>query len=132
MYCPKCGASVMDGDNYCTKCGIELPPSGGDVKSITEVPLYYQRRASYHPKESTRITGEIYITNKRISFKPHLFMSPFDILYAEIADITQAFTIFLNTYFTIRMKNGREYMFSLNSVDISKTQSIVHLIRGQM
>lgn len=132
MYCPQCGASVMDGSNYCAKCGFGLPATEKVAGSTTEIPLFYQRRASYHPKESTRITGEFYITTKRISFKPHLFMKPFEIPYSEIGAITQAYTIFLNTYFTIRLKNGREYMFSLNSVDISKTQSVVNLIRGHM
>jgi hypothetical protein len=122
----------MDGDNYCAKCGVELSATGKAAGSTTEVPLFYQRRASYHPKESTRITGEFHITTKRISFKPHLFMNPFEITYLEIGAITQAYTIFLNTYFTVRLKNGREYMFSLNSVDISKTQSVVNLIRGYM
>lgn len=132
MCCPQCGAPVMEGDNYCAKCGVELSATGKSVGSATEVPLFYQRKASYHPKESTRITGEFYITSKRISFKPHLSMNPFEIPYSEIGAITQAYTIFLNTYFTVRLKNGREYMFSLNSVDISKTQSVVNLIRGYM
>lgn len=130
MYCPQCDASIKDGDNYCAKCGVRLSTAGSLAASTVEVPLYYQRRASYHPKEMSRITGEMHITTKRISFKPHFFMNPFDISYTEISDVTQAFTIFLNTYFTVRMKSGREYMFSLNSVDITKTQSIVNLIRG--
>lgn len=132
MYCPQCGASVMEGDNYCAKCGVELSATGKAVRSAMEVPLFYQRKASYHPKESTRITGEFYITTKRISFKPHLSMNSFEIPYSEIGAITQAYTIFLNTYFIVRLKSGREYMFSLNSVDISKTQSVVNLIRGYM
>ena len=119
-------------DKYCVKCGSTLPLQAEEERPIKEIALYYQRKAFYLPTEASRITGEFTVTNLRISFKPHFFMKPFDISYTQTRGVSDAYTIFLNTYFKVFCLDGKEYVFSLNTMEESRTQGVVGRIRNNL
>ena len=132
MYCPQCGTATSQKSKFCDKCGYALPLQAEEERPIKEIALYYQRKAFYYPTEASRITGEFTVTNLRISFKPHFFMKPFDIPYTQIRGVSDAYTIFLNTYFKVFCLDNKEYVFSLNTMEESRTQGVVGRIRNNL
>ncbi len=132
MYCPQCGTVASQNGKFCEKCGYAFALQAEEARPIKENALYYQRKAFYLPKEASRITGEFTVTNLRISFKPHFFMKPFDIPYTQMKGVSDAYTIFLNTYFKVFCLDNKEYVFSLNTMEESRTQGVVGRIRNSL
>ena len=96
-----------------------------------EALLFEKQRVSYHLGQWSRVTGELSITTERIRFKPHMFMKPFELAYAEIAAVPDMGFFGLSPCFRLVLKDGREVAFSLNTPLSEETQAVIGLLRDQ-
>jgi len=48
------------------------------------------------------ITGVFLVTDKQVTFKPHMFSKPFQINLRDIEAVSDAYRVYLKTYLNVR------------------------------
>ena len=142
MFCRQCGTKLSDDNGFCPQCGYKLASNSAgsffpervnqDNTGSEEIERFKKRRASYHPNLHCRNTGVFVVTNTYVMFSPHLFSKPFRIELQEIAAVSDAYSFYFNTFFNIETKDGKTYIFSLNYLDLHKTQAVADMIKEQI
>ncbi len=148
MYCTNCGALLEAGHRYCPRCGQKFsgappyePPPGPEPSAPPppardpeddgdEAVLFRKGHCCYFTGKSTWVTGTIVLTDSYLVFYPVRFIKTFRVFFRDIDAVADAFASVANTRFALRTKDGRYWVFSLNTVDIGDTQVVVERIRA--
>ncbi len=146
MYCTNCGALLEAGHRYCPGCGQKalnvrhmrrhpdpnrppLPLCAGSGDDGDEAVLFRKGHCCFlqerAPGSRVRLSSRTAIW----SFTPSVLSRPSD-LFRDIDAVADAFASVANTRFALRTKDGRYWVFSLNTVDIAIHQVVVERKRA--
>lgn len=137
MFCTSCGSRMNDGDLFCSRCGQRATVGGpaAPVKPSRPAPtpdedgdeavLYRKGHAFYFTGPNTWVTGAFVIAQGYIAFYPIHFIKSFRIMFSDIEAISGAYASLANTRFALRTKDGKVWEFSINTVDINETQTLI-------
>lgn len=148
MFCSNCGAMMDFGHNFCAKCGHKAanplpplpaaplappsyqPPVRDPEDDGDEAVLFRKGNSCYFTGKTTWVSGTIVLTDSYLVFYPIRFIKTFRIFFRDIGAVADAFASIANTRFALRTKDGRYWVFSLNTIDIGDTQAVVERIRA--
>lgn len=129
--------------NFCSKCGQRVnnplpplpsappaPPVHDPAEDGDEAVLFRKGNASFFTGKNTWASGTIVLTDSYLVFYPVRFIKTFRIFYRDIGAVADAFASLANTRFALQTKDGRYWVFTLNTIDIADTQAVIERIRA--
>ena len=141
MFCTHCGAKLDLSHNFCSKCGTPVanpmppqpkappPPDPNPEEDGDEAVLYRNGHAVHYTGPDIWVVGAFVIARGYIVFYPHRLIRTFRVLFRDIEAISDAYVTGGTVRFSVRTKDGRTLAFSVDTVELADTQTVVEQLR---